>query len=341
MKYREVGRTGLRISEIGFGCGGNAGLMIKASPEEQRQTIARAIELGINYFDNSPDYGDGVAETNLGRVLKELGVRPFITSKVEIRAHDLGDIAGHVERSTEESLQRLGVDYLDFLQIHNGPIEPAPALEGRAYARLWIQDYLRPGGALEGLERVVRKGKARFIGFITRGKDIGPARQLLDTGAFHLVNASHHLLNPTPGYPKPPELHADDWGQVIDQAEAHGVGVAIYSPLASGALTGDAVEGRPAPSISRGPRPDTPEGARMVERARALGFLHRPGTHSLAQAAYRFILSHSGVTSVLGGFSSINQLEELAPTSGAGPLSEEDMVRVQMAWRGNFGLAPN
>src|SRR5262245_10011339 len=107
VEYRQVGNTELRVSEIGFGCGGNAGLMVRGSPAEQRRVIERAVELGINYFDNAPDYGNGAAEENLGRVLKELKLRPIITSKVEVRNTDLGDIAGHVVRSTEESLQRL------------------------------------------------------------------------------------------------------------------------------------------------------------------------------------------------------------------------------------------
>ena len=72
MEYRQVGNTELRVSEIGFGCGGNAGLMVRGSPEEQRRVVTRAIELGINYFDNAPDYGNGIAEENLGRILKEL-----------------------------------------------------------------------------------------------------------------------------------------------------------------------------------------------------------------------------------------------------------------------------
>jgi aryl-alcohol dehydrogenase-like predicted oxidoreductase len=55
MEYRQVGNTDLRASEIGFGCGGNAGLMVRGSSEEQRQVVARAVELGINYFDNAPD----------------------------------------------------------------------------------------------------------------------------------------------------------------------------------------------------------------------------------------------------------------------------------------------
>jgi len=63
VNYREVGNTGVRVSEIGFGCGGNAGLLVKGTPEQQREAILRALELGINYFDEAPDYGDGVSET--------------------------------------------------------------------------------------------------------------------------------------------------------------------------------------------------------------------------------------------------------------------------------------
>ena len=79
MRYRSIGKTDLRLSEIAFGCGGNAGLMIRGSEREQIAAVARAIELGINYFDNSPDYGGGAAEENLGRALKALRVRPLPT----------------------------------------------------------------------------------------------------------------------------------------------------------------------------------------------------------------------------------------------------------------------
>ena len=162
--------------------------MVRGSPEEQRRVVARAVELGINYFDNAPDYGHGAAEENLGRVLKALKIRPVITSKVEVRNADLGDIAGHVVRSTEESLKRLGVGYLDILQIHNGPAPAPPKLEGRAYAQLWIDDYLKPGGALEGLQRVLRHGKTSYVGFICRGNDGYQVRQLIDTGLFRMLN---------------------------------------------------------------------------------------------------------------------------------------------------------
>ena len=91
--------------------------MVKGTREEQRDAIKCALDLGINYFDEAPDYGDGLSETNLGRVLKELGVRPYITSKVEVRREDLGDIAGHIARSLDGSLQRMGIEHVDVLQL--------------------------------------------------------------------------------------------------------------------------------------------------------------------------------------------------------------------------------
>jgi aryl-alcohol dehydrogenase-like predicted oxidoreductase len=340
VEYRQVGDTELRVSEIGFGCGGNAGLMVRGSADEQRRMVARAVELGINYFDNAPDYGNGRAEENLGRVLRELQVRPVITSKVEVRHTDLADIAGHVVRSTEESLQRLGVDYLDILQIHNGPAPSPPKLEGRAYTQLWINDYLRSGGALEGLQRVLRDGKARYVGFICRGNDGDQVRQLIDTDVFRLINVPYTLLNPTAGMAKPKGLEVDrDFGGVINYAHAHGVGAAIYSPLAGGFLTDHSVAGGDRHPLAGARDTASEVYRRHLQMARALSFLRRDGRHTLTQAAMRFILMHNGVTVVLGGFSAMDHLEEASQISGTGPLAPELMARVEMVWRANFGFA--
>jgi aryl-alcohol dehydrogenase-like predicted oxidoreductase len=327
------------VSEIGFGCGGTAGLMVRGSAAEQRSVLERALEAGINYFDVAPDYGDGKAEENLGRVLRELSVRPYITTKVEIRAENLADVAGHVVRSAEASLKRLGVDYVDFVQIHNAPASAQPAQAERAYAHLGLDHYLGPGGALEGLERLKRDGKTRFLGFIVRGGDLDAVDLVLNTRMFQLINASYHLLNPTAGQSAPYGMRVDlDWGQVIKRAEQLGVGVAVYSPLANGLLTDTVLAGAAAHPLSGSRLPQQPDYPRLARRAQALGFLSIEGVQSLAQMAYRFVLMSSGVATVLGGFSETSHLEEALAAACMGPLPREDLARIEMVWRANFGV---
>ena len=81
MEYRTIGKTGLRVSEIGFGCGNNAVLMVKASYEDQVQAVRHALDLGINYFDTAFAYGLGKSEENLGRILNQLKTPAVISTK--------------------------------------------------------------------------------------------------------------------------------------------------------------------------------------------------------------------------------------------------------------------
>jgi aryl-alcohol dehydrogenase-like predicted oxidoreductase len=337
MRTRRIATTDLALSEIGFGCGGNAGLMVRGSGAEQERAVARALELGINYFDNSPDYGDGGAEEALGRALKAAGARPLLNSKVEIRAENLSDIAGHVIQSTDASLRRLGVDHLDVLQIHNGPSAKPVALEGRAYARLSIADYFRRGGAIDGVERLIRAGKVRYGGFICRGGDGDEVRQVLATGVFHLINVPYTLLNPTAGQSCPAGLVVEkDYGDVITAARQVGAGAAIYSPLAGGFLTVDFAGGTARHPLARPARGSSDVIEQQRAKVRALQFLSHETGLTLAQAAIRFILMNHGVTTVLGGFSSVEQIEEAVAAAGAPPFEAELMARLETVWSGDL-----
>ncbi len=339
MEYRRLGGTDLSLSEIGFGCGGNAGLMVRGSAKEQIEIVAQALDLGINYFDNAPDYGDGAAETNLGQALRTLKVRPIVTSKVEIRAADLGDIAGHIVRSVDASLQRLGLDALDVLQIHNGPARSKPDQPPGSYERLWLEDFLRPNGALEGLRRVRAGGKVQRLGFVCRGNDRQGVQALLDTDLFALINVTYTLLNPTAGLDKPAGFSTPrDYGNVIGLAHGRGVGTAIFSPLAGGTLTDRSLGGLESHRLARA-WPATPTQAQDRERASKLKQVIGRD-ESLAATAYRFILANPGVTTVIGGFSDAAQLLELTAVSDGAGFPPEDFERLQDLWGRNFGDAP-
>src|ERR671937_234216 len=123
MRYRPIGDTGELVSEIGFGTGDNAGLLVRGTPDDQCRAFERALELGMTYWDTSPDYGDhvGLAEINIGRLMRQFHVRPFITTKVEVMPDQLDDVAGAVQRSIGGSLQRLQAKWGDVLKIHNPP----------------------------------------------------------------------------------------------------------------------------------------------------------------------------------------------------------------------------
>jgi L-glyceraldehyde 3-phosphate reductase len=308
--------------------------MVRGTAAEQERVIGRALDGGITYFDNAPDYGDGLSEENLGRALRVLKARPVINTKVEIRAENLSDIANHVIRSVEGSLRRLGADAVDIVQIHNGPVSRRPDLQGRDYKTLWIQDYMRSDGAIEGLQRLLDSGKTRYAGFVSRGNDAPEARQLLNTGLFHLVNVPFTLLNPTAAYPRPGKLAIDrDYGEVIGVTQTAGAGTAIFSPLAGGILTDAVISGRGTHALARPKDTAAAKTRRELLLAQRFHALAEQHGMSIAQLAYGFILSHAGVSTVVGGFSSLDQVNEvLAAAAHVEPLPNELMSSIRRVW---------
>src|SRR5258705_13769684 len=97
MEYRTLGRTGLKVSALGFGCGDVGGLMVRGTPAERERGVARALEHGINYLDTAPSYGSGESEKNLGQVLRALkptAPTAIVGTKWRLVAADLADVAG-------------------------------------------------------------------------------------------------------------------------------------------------------------------------------------------------------------------------------------------------------
>jgi aryl-alcohol dehydrogenase-like predicted oxidoreductase len=337
-----MGTTGERVSEVSFGTGDNAGLLVRGEPADQRRAFERALELGINYWDTSPDYGDhvGLAEINIGTLMREFRVRPLITTKVEVMLDQLDDVAGAVQRSLEASLKRLGTDWVDVLEIHNPPaLETDTSVSG--WIQLGLRDYLGPGGALEGLDRVRRAGKVRFLGCACEHADPNAVKQLIDTGALRMINVWYDLLNPTAAYGAVPGMNVGhDYAGLIPYAHAAGVGVATIRPLSGGALTEHAIGGGARhPLAGGGLSRNRDVYQEMVDQATPLAFLSNPGVQRISEAAYRFVLDTPGVTTVIGGYSELAHLEEAAAVSEAPPLTDETLERIRLVWRANYGRA--
>jgi aryl-alcohol dehydrogenase-like predicted oxidoreductase len=336
MKYRPLGATGFQVSEISFGTGDNAGLMVKGSEAEQLAAVRRALELGVNYFDTSPDYGKGAAERNLGKALRTLGATPIVTTKVEIMPGELNAIEEKIVSSLDASLERLGMDAVDILVMHNKP-QLAHDVRARNWTPLTPDDMLGP--ALRGFERVRAAGKAKFFGFVCDEADRAAVIALLETGKFDVVNVWFNLVNPSAGIdlPSGTAFNPDycDYTGVLAAAAANGVGTAIIRPLDGGSLSLAAIEngagGRHANSgglYAREPELFN----KQAQRGRAFRFLDRPG-RSLPQAAFAFILDNPAVSTVIGGFSDTAQFEELVRCSGAAPLTEDEMTRVREIYK--------
>ena len=152
MEYRELGRTGLQVSSLGFGCGNVGGLIIRGPHQDRVRGVARAMEAGINYFDTAPSYGNGQSEQNLGEVLRELQANVYVGTKVRVGPQELGNLREAIVRSVEASLQRLGRESVDLIQLHNRVTRQRqvddPSLSVRMSWARWLQPFngYRPRG---------------------------------------------------------------------------------------------------------------------------------------------------------------------------------------------------
>lgn len=217
MQYRTFGRTGVEVSQIGFG-GAGVGLtnyLTTWDPVAEKATqlvehaMERAIELGINYFDTAPLYG---SEAIFGRVLKPHRDRLFLATKV--RESNAAD----VRRSVEESLTRLQTDQIDLMQFH-----------GEWYTEEQTHHILKPNGALAGLKAARKEGLIRFIGLTAEGVN-GPLDQLIDTDEFDAIQIQYNFMF------QHPYDHSKDAG-VLHRAEEYNMGIALMRAFTAGAFS--------------------------------------------------------------------------------------------------------
>src|SRR6516164_7068856 len=319
METRVFGRTGLRLSVLGFGCGAVGGLMVRGDPRDQERAIARAIAAGVNYFDTAVQYGNGESEKNLGRVLQRL--KPgnvAVGTKVRLPSADFGGIVDAVAKSLEASLARLRLDRVDIFHLHN-----AITATGGGEA-LSVRQVL--GDVVPAFERLRQQGKTRFLGLTAIG-DTAALHQVIDARVFDSAQVVYNMLNPSAAAALPANYPAQDYGRLFDHTRAAG-GVVGIRVLAGGALSGSA-ERHPIASP-----PPEPIGSAMsydadIVRARRLMPLVKEGfAASLPEAATRFALSHPAMGTILVGMATPQQFEDALAAVQKGPLPPAALERL-------------
>jgi aryl-alcohol dehydrogenase-like predicted oxidoreductase len=319
MEQRTLGRTGLQVSVLGYGAGAVGGLFTKGEPADQERAVARALEYGINYFDTAPQYGDGASERNLGRVLKTLKPNIVLGTKIRLMPEERGRIAETVTASIEASLQRLGRDNVDLFQLHNIIAEDGAPLHLPAEVVL--------NEVVPAFQRVQQQGKTRFLGITALG-DTASLKRVVASRTFDTAQVAYNILNPSAGTSMQPGYPAHDYGNMLADMQAAGMGVINIRVLAGGALSGVTTR-HPLGSQNVEPIGSASDYATDAARATRLEALVDDGhAGSLIDAGLRYVIAHKAISTVLVGYSTLGQLEYAAASIAKGPLSAAALTRV-------------
>src|SRR5262245_39307894 len=324
MEYRQLGRTGLEVSVLGFGCGAVGGLLVKGEHKEIVRAVARAVELGVTYFDTARSYGNGASEANLGLVLEELKPNVLVGTKVQLGGNDLEDIEQAVVDSVEGSLKGLRRERIDLFQLHNSiAVERKPE-------RAWVGvDDLAP--VVQAFQRLQREGKVRHWGINGLG-ETEALHHAVSSWPAGSIQCCFNLINPSAGLQAPAGFPYQNYRQLIDAAAANQLGVIAIRVLAGGALSGS-VDRHANATPNVDPIATSQSFAEDVQRSGSFRFLIQEGyADSLIEAAIRFVIGKAEVSTVLIGISHLEQLEQAVEYISKGPLPTEALDRLNQVW---------
>ncbi len=216
---RRLGRTGLSVSEVGYGAWGIGGSMwLGAEDQESLRALNRAIDLGVNFIDTAAVYGNGHSERLVGEVVRERDERIVVASKIPpknfewpARTDDPDEAfpADHVRKWTERTLTNLGLDVLDVQQFH-----------------VWNDEWVGRGSWLEGIQALKDEGKIRFFGVSINDLQPSNAVRLIETGSVDTVQVIYNVFEQAP----------ED--ELLAACERNDVGVIARVPFDEGSLTG-------------------------------------------------------------------------------------------------------
>ena len=308
MEYRNLGKSGLKVSAVGLGCN-NFGMRIDA--DQTRAVVHAALDAGINFFDSADVYGGSKSEVFLGQALKGIDRDSVVIATkfaMPMGAGRQGASRRYILSAVEASLTRLGTDYIDLYQQHR----PDPATP--------IEETLR------ALDDLVSSGKVRYLGNSNfTGWQLADADWTARSeGLNRFVSAQNHYNL----------LDRRIEREVLPACERFGLGMLPYFPLASGLLTGKYDRGQPAPedtrlSGERGKTALTDANFDVVEKL--AGFAADRG-HSLLELAMSWLACNPLVSSVISGATKVEQVQANVEAVGW-QLSDEELSEIQTLTR--------
>jgi len=304
MKYRRLGKTGLRVSEIGFGAWAIGGSWGPQSDADSVSALDRALDLGVNFIDTAAGYGDGRSERIIAQVLKGRRDRVVVATKTPpcpgpwppspycVAAERYPE--GYLRQNVEERLRNLGTDCIDILQLHT-----------------WTRAWNRRPEPFEVMARLKKEGKVRFVGVSTPEHDQNSVIALMRDGWVDVVQVIYNIFEQEPA------------AELLPAAAESDAGVIVRVVFDEGSLTGKWTE---ATRFAEGDfRRSYFEGdrlARAVARAGRVARSIEGSGYTLAQAAIGFALAHGAVGTVIPGMRNASQAQANCAVSDLPPMPE-------------------
>jgi aryl-alcohol dehydrogenase-like predicted oxidoreductase len=320
MRYRPLGETGMRVSELGYGAWGIGQLeWIGAEDDRSLRSLHVAVDQGVTFFDTALAYGNGHSEELLGHLLREVSEPLVVATKVPPlnslwparRGIPVEEVfpGGYIERCTEQSLRNLGVDTLDVQQLH-----------------VWSEEWIGQGDWMETVDRLKATGKIRAFGVSINDHEPDTALALIDTGIVDTLQVIYNVFDQLPEE------------RLFLAAQEAGIGVIARVPFDEGALTGRIT-----------PETEFPEGdfrngyfagdrkREVWERVNAIARDLDIPLERLPEIALRFCISHPAVSTVIPGMRTPEHVEANVTAIERGPLSQEELATLRAhRWTKSF-----
>jgi aryl-alcohol dehydrogenase-like predicted oxidoreductase len=319
MKYRTLGKTGLKVSEIGFGAWAIGGSWGDQNDKDSLAALHKAIDLGVNFIDTAAGYGDGRSERIIGKLLKERSEEIIVATKTpphhgpwppspycksEERYSE-----SYLRKNIEERLKNLGTECIDVLQLHT-------------WTRAWNHNPV----PFEILKKLREEGKIRFIGISTPEDDQNAVIDLMQNGSVDVVQVIYNIFEQEPV------------AELLPQALEHQIGIIVRVVFDEGALTGKF--SHKTVFANDDFRNNYFAGDRLQRTVQQVARIEqeiKDSGLSMPQVALRFALDHPAVSTVIPGIRNISQAEKNVSVSDLPPLSEELHSKLhKYAWRRGF-----